>query len=118
MPQRSPHCLRVRHVNGTPIDIFTHYRDKNDFWHGGVKVSWHNSPFTLKEIQFKGIPVLIPDNPETYLEENYGKDWKLPKEKFDSAVDCPNLKIENEYELRIHHMKNGRILSAMEDKDD
>ena len=118
MPQRSPHCLRVRHVNGTPIDIFTHYRDKNDFWHGGVKVSWHNSPFTLKDIQFKGIPVLIPDNPETYLEENYGKDWKLPKEKFDSAVDCPNLKIENEYELRIHHMKNGRILSAMEDKDD
>lgn len=105
MAQRSPHCLRIRHVNGTPIDIFTHYREKTDFWHGGVKVSWHNSPFRLKSTIFKGITVWIPDPPEKYLEENYGKDWHIPVSHFDSAFDCPNSRIENDNELYIHRLK-------------
>ena len=107
MAQRSPHCLRIRHVNGTPIDIFTHYRTDGDFWHGGVKVRWHNSPFGLKSVRFLGLSVLIPDNPEKYLEENYGADWRTPKEQFDSAMDCPNHTIENESEFLIHQLKKG-----------
>ena len=110
MPQRSPHCLRVRHVNGTPIDIFVHYRSHGDFWHGGVKVSWHNSPFGLKKAEFKGYPVFIPDNPERYLEENYGPDWRTPKKSFDSARDCPNSRVENPFELVIHQLKTGSSL--------
>lgn len=106
MAQRSPYCLRVRHVNGTPIDIFTHYREKDDFWHGGVKVSWHNSPFQLKKTTFKDINVWIPDPPERYLEENYGPYWRIPKKDFDSARDCPNLKVENQAELHIHKLKS------------
>lgn len=107
MAQRSPHCLRIRHVNGTPIDIFTHYRTDGDFWHGGVKVRWHNSPFGLKPARFLGLSVLIPDNPEKYLEENYGADWRTPREQFDSAMDCPNYTLENESEFLIHQLKKG-----------
>lgn len=105
MPQRTPHCLRIRHANGTPIDIFTHYKNENDYWHGGVKVSWHNSPFNLKRIEFLGINIYIPDDPEKYLEENYGKGWRAPVSLFDSALDCPNSRIENEHELHIHKLK-------------
>lgn len=105
MPQRSPHCIRVRHANGTPIDIFTHYRDSDDYWHRGVKVSWHNSPFKLKTARFLGIDVNIPDNPEKYLEENYGDGWRIPAHHFDSALDCPNSRVENEDELYIHRLK-------------
>ena len=107
MPQRSPHCIRVRHVNGTPIDIFTHYRTTDDYWHGGVKVSWHNTPFGLKPADFNGISIWIPDDPERYLEENYGIDWRKPKRSFDSAKDCPNSVLENEFELYIHKLKNS-----------
>ena len=105
MPQRTSHCIRIRHANGTPIDIFTHYKEKNDYWHSGVKVSWHNSPFKLKYIDFIGIHICIPDNPERYLEENYGKEWRVPASQFDSALDCPNSKVENESELHIHRLK-------------
>ena len=105
MPQRSSHCIRIRHANGTPIDIFTHYKNENDYWHGGVKVSWHNSPFKLKYIEFLGVQIYIPDNPELYLEENYGKDWRIPVQHFDSALNCPNSKVENESELHIHRLK-------------
>ena len=104
MPQRSLHCIRIRHANGTPIDIFIHYKEKNDYWHSGVKVSWHNSPFNLKKINFMGINIYIPDNPEKYLEENYGKNWNIPIKNFDSAIDCPNHKIENKEELVIHNL--------------
>ncbi len=109
MPQRTPHCFRIRHANGTPIDIFIHYRNKNDYWHGGVKVSWHNSPFTLKQSKFLDINIYIPNNPEKYLEENYGKGWRTPVSFFDSALDCPNSKIENKYELHIHNLKKHLI---------
>ncbi|MCR4666338.1 MAG: tetratricopeptide repeat protein [Desulfovibrio sp.] len=104
MPQRSQHCLRVLHVNGIYIDIFTHYRDSEDYWHSGVKVSWHNSPFALRRENFKGLEILIPDPPEKYLEENYGMDWTIPKQNFDSALDCPNGQIINKYEMEIHRI--------------
>ncbi len=107
MPERSKHSVRIRHINGTPIDIFRHYREKDDFWHSGVKASWHNSPFSLKKATFQGMEVLIPNNPEKYLEENYGKNWHIPQKKFDSAVDCPNFKVANPWEMKIHGMQKN-----------
>ena len=104
-PQRSTHSIRVRHVNGTCIDIFVHYRDDNDYWHSGVKMSWHNSPFTLRKYSFNGIDVRIPDKPEVYLKENYGNDWYIQKSDFDSATDCPNGRVVNQYEMKIHFLK-------------
>lgn len=105
MAKRSPHCMRIRHFNGTAIDIFTHYREKDDYWHAASKTSWHNSPFTLKKVEFLGFETYIPDPPEKYLEENYGKDWRIPKAKFDSAVECPNYKILNEGDYQIYNIK-------------
>lgn len=98
---RSPHIVRVRHLNGIPIDLFYHYRDSEDFWHGGVKLKWHNSPFELTETAFLGSRFLIPANHEVYLEENYG-DWKTPKITFDSAFDTPNGEVIQQDELLIH----------------
>ena len=105
MAKRSPHCIRIRHFNGTAIDIFTHYREKDDYWHAASKTSWHNSPFALKKVEFLGFETYIPDPPEKYLEENYGKDWRIPKTKFDSAVECPNYKILNEGDYQIYNIK-------------
>ncbi len=105
MAKRSPHYMRLRHINGTAIDIFTHYREQDDYWHAISRTSWHNSPFALKKVEFLGFETYIPDPPEKYLEENYGKDWRIPKTKFDSAVDCPNYKILNEYEYQIYNIK-------------
>ena len=105
MAKRSPHCMRIRHFNGTAIDIFTHYREKDDYWHAASKTSWHNSPFVLKKVEFLGFETYIPDPPEKYLEENYGKDWRIPKTKFDSAVECPNYKILNEGDYQIYNIK-------------
>jgi hypothetical protein len=33
-PMRTPHSLRIKHVNGTSIDIFYHYRTETSYWHG------------------------------------------------------------------------------------
>lgn len=101
LPNRTKSCLRVKHINGTPIDIFIHYRTTNDYFHEGVKVRWHNSPFTLKAINFNGITVHIPNDPTKYLVENYGRDWNVPKIDFDSSIDCPNSTIINKAEFEI-----------------
>lgn len=98
---RSPHSLRLRHVNGTPIDIFYHYIEGEEVWHGGVKVRWYNTMFQLTEWNFLGDVYLIPKGFDIYLTENYGN-WKLPVKDFDSAIDTPNAKLENKYEMTIH----------------
>ena len=102
IPQRCKHCFKVKHINGTPIDLFIHYQDKDDYWHSGVKVSWHNSPFTLKKANFLGIEVNIPADPEKYLSENYGTNWRIPQKSFDSTFDCPNCKVVNQKEIDIY----------------
>ncbi|PLX88640.1 MAG: hypothetical protein C0618_03775, partial [Desulfuromonas sp.] len=33
---RSPEIIRIKHVNGVAIDVFYHYREEGDCWHGGV----------------------------------------------------------------------------------
>ena len=107
IPRRSRYFLRIKHINGAAIDIFTHYTTGDDCWHGGVKVTWHNSKFGLKQIDYLGVPMYIPDNPQLYLEENYGKNYMQKVTNFDSATDCPNGKIDNEQEFRIYMMKKA-----------
>ena len=101
IPSRSPYIVRVRHLNGIPLDLFYHYRETEDYWHGGVKLKWHNSPFGLSERRFLDETFLIPSNHEVYLEENYG-DWKTPVTTFDSAFDTPNGEVIQPDELLIH----------------
>ncbi len=101
---RSEHVIRIKHVNGVSIDIFYHYREENNYWHGGVKLRWNNTPFILKEHKFLGVKFNIPSNYELYLTENYG-DWRMENKEFDSAFDTPNGVNINNNELIVHIYK-------------
>lgn len=101
LPQRHKGCLRIKHLNGVAIDIFTHYREPTSYWHGGVKVRWHNTPFELTSRKFLGQHYLVPKDYENYLTENYG-DWRVTQHTFDSTLDTPNAEILCERELTIH----------------
>lgn len=104
LASRSEHIIRLKHLNGIAVDIFFHYRDPKDYWHAGVKMKWHNTPFKLVEREFLGQTHLIPEDYDLYLTENYG-DWKTPKIAFDSAFDTPNGEVLHEDEMVIHAMK-------------
>jgi len=101
---RSEHVLRIKHVNQVAIDIFYHYKEESNYWHGGVKLKWNNTPFTLIDHEFLGDTFKIPEDHNLYLTENYG-DWKTPKKDFDSAFDTPNAIILNQDEMNIHAYK-------------
>ncbi|MCW9698298.1 hypothetical protein [Avibacterium sp. 20-129] len=101
VPNRTKTLLVIRHINGIMIDVFIHYREKNDYWHAGVKIKWHNSPFTLESVCFLGEHYLIPKDYDKYLTENYG-DWRTPKKDFDSAFDTPNMEVFNLIEMQIY----------------
>ena len=101
MPRQYDGCLRVRHINGIAIDVFTHYRETADYWHGGGKVRWHNTPFDLKAVEFIGRTFLVPSNAHLYLDENYG-DWVTPKSPFDSTLDTPNAEVLCTKHLTLH----------------
>ena len=104
LPNRSRKTLRVRHINGTPIDIFFHWRSGGRVWHGGVKVDWWNTEFELTTSVFRGLPILIPKDTNKYLTENYGQ-WKQHSPSFDSAIDTPNAVIVNNFEMLIHCLR-------------
>ncbi|MCL7710660.1 hypothetical protein [Actinobacillus pleuropneumoniae] len=108
VPTRTKHLVMLRHVNGIAIDVFIHYREPNDYWHAGVKIKWHNSPFNLVYKDFLGQQYLIPENYDLYLTENYG-DWRTPKTKFDSAFDTPNMEVINEAEMQIYVIKKREL---------
>lgn len=113
LKSRSPEILRLKHVNGIAIDVFYHFKKRSDYWHGGVKMVWHNSPFKLVKREFLEEEYLIPEDYDLYLTENYG-DWKTPMIKFDSAFDTPNGEVLSEEEMAIHSFK-GLLASAIDD---
>jgi hypothetical protein len=84
--------LRVIHANGTWIDIFPHYKEGDKLWHDGSATRWWNSPFSLKTMNFLGVEQYVPDDPELYLDENYG-DWRTPSVNFDARLDAPNVQV-------------------------
>ncbi|MFN0313739.1 MAG: hypothetical protein ACKVQA_01700, partial [Burkholderiales bacterium] len=109
---RAPEIVRLKHVNGIVIDMFYHFRSPGDYWHRGVKIIWHNTPFKLAVRNFLGEEFLIPEDYDTYLTENYG-DWRTPKIDFDCAFDTPNAQIANRDELLIHTYKMlGQAMAA------
>jgi len=83
------HMIQATHNNGTIIDIFLHYQEGDQLWHGTDIHRWFNSPFKLTTRDFRGNTFLIPDNPERYLDENYG-DWHRPALFWDYSFDTPN----------------------------
>lgn len=109
LPSTTKDLIVIRHLNGISIDIFIHYKTKNDYYHLGVKCAWHNSPFSLIEHEFMDDNYLIPKDYDLYLTENYG-DWREPKIEFDSAIDTPNISIVDVGLMKIYFYK--KILQA------
>ncbi|MGL5007898.1 MAG: LicD family protein [Plesiomonas sp.] len=101
---RSEHVMRIKHVNGTAIDVFFHYRDSDNYWHGGVKLKWSNTPFKLVRYPFLKTYFNIPEDYDLYLKENYGN-WKESKKEFDSSIDTNNSSILNLSEVKAHSLK-------------
>lgn len=104
LSSRSQEIIRLRHVNGVGIDLFYHFRSPDDYWHRGIKLIWHNSPFELAPMKFLDEEFLVPEDHDSYLTENYG-DWRTPKIDFDSAFDTPNGEVDSRDELLIHVYK-------------
>lgn len=97
--------IRLVHINGTMVDVFPHYTDPktNIVWHDGSATRWWNSPFEIKEAEFIGETVMIPSDPELYLDENYG-DWRTPVSAFDARLDAPNAELTDpDYLLSLHY---------------
>jgi tetratricopeptide (TPR) repeat protein len=85
--------LRIDHANGVKIDVFPHYPEGPDrVWHDGTATRWWNTPFGVRTVSFLGLDQAVPDNPERYLDENYG-DWRTPDPYFDARLDAPNREI-------------------------
>lgn len=87
--------VRVTHETGVGIDIFPHYMEGGRRWHDGAATRWWNTPFSLKKMKFLGVDQWVPDNPELYLDENYG-DWRVPEPNFDARLDAPNVEITDQ----------------------
>jgi tetratricopeptide (TPR) repeat protein len=88
--------LRIDHANGTKIDVFPHYPEGPDrVWHDGTATRWWNTPFGLRTVTFLGVEQAVPDDPERYLDENYG-DWRTPDPYFDARLDAPNREVTDQ----------------------
>lgn len=87
--------VQLYHLNGVYLDVFIHYEHKNKIYHNGDYVCWWNSKFELKEYEFLGRTYQGPSDYERYLSENYGKDWRTPKNHKDyhTYLSTPNMEI-------------------------
>ncbi len=90
----APLRIRIRHKNGIGSDIFF-YRETDQYFYCGVPrgnlaVLWQDSKFGLTHTEFLGRRYLVPDQPERYLEENYG-DWRTPDAWHIAALTSTNL---------------------------
>ncbi|NHC03360.1 hypothetical protein G9F31_06210 [Acinetobacter sp. 187] len=105
LPTRTQYQIKLKHLNGTYIDVFIHRIEKDMVWHYASKIKWYNKRFNLKKIKFLGHSFFIPENYNDYLCENYGENWKVPDKKFNSNFDTPNLIIYNQEEMKVFKIK-------------
>lgn len=87
--------VQVYHINGIYIDVFLHYEENGAIYHNGDFMRWKNTPFELVEYDFLGSKYLGAKDYDLYLKENYGEDWRTPKNSFEfnSFLDTPNIEI-------------------------
>ena len=92
-----PHMIKfTSHYARWNTDFFIFEQREKDYYHKGWNGYFYflkETLDTLDEIEFLGFKLLVPHNPELYLEHLYGKDWKTPKH-MDKPKDYPNFKAE------------------------
>lgn len=74
-----------------PIDIYFYYYDGDRFYHTAAcgkarkyRVDFSYKDFDVKEVEYFGTKLFIPDDPLYFIETKYGKDWSEPKPVWDS----------------------------------
>ena len=85
-----------RTENDFAVDIFIHYERDGRLWHGTEIHEWWNTPFDLRRSELDDVAVWIPDDPERYLDENYGT-WTRPIAFYNFSFDTPNRRYRNTY---------------------
>lgn len=94
--------IKLKHINGTFIDVFIHYDHGGKVYHQTSKLFWVNETFELKSHYFLGRDFLIPADYNKYLIENYGLSWMTPQPSFDSTFDTPNAIIASNHEIEVY----------------
>ncbi len=61
------------------------------FHHLPYPLMWRFTPFELAPINYKGLQFNTPGDPEVYLKDIYGPNWRIPDPYFDSLVSGYNL---------------------------
>lgn len=89
-PRRAPALYKITHKTGVEVDIFLHYSQDGQRWHGSARHRWWNVNFATTPYEIAGLTVMGPSDADTYLRENYG-DWRTPKTAFDCSTGTPNV---------------------------
>ena len=87
---KSYECTFIHKKTNISIDIFIFYHIKKDLYYTSTHTGkcnktkygfckWGRHLKGFKEIDFIGNKYKVPKNTEDYLEESYGKDWRIPK---------------------------------------
>lgn len=67
------------------FDLFLHYFEEDSiYWNAFIsktkkKIKYKVPKFTLKEVKFMGLDILVPHPTKRYIKSHYGKDWFIPK---------------------------------------
>ena len=80
--------MQFIHKNGTKVDIDLFYNISDDdyYYQTGV-YKWKRTITGFKQVDFKGLSVIIPLNYDQWLEQEYGSDFMIPKiESYDQWV--------------------------------
>ena len=102
--------VAATHRSGVVVDVFPHELRDGLFWHSTKIHEWWNTPFDVTERELAGVRFPIPDDPERYLDENYGA-WSRPVPFFDISFDTPNRQyIECLDTVRFLHSRCRRAL--------
>lgn len=80
-----------------PIDIYFYYTDGDRFYHCAAygkarkyRVDFSYKEFGVKEIEFLGANLLVPEDELYFIETKYSKDWRDPKPNWDSNENPSN----------------------------
>lgn len=80
---------------GVGVDLFIYERAGDHIDCGFTRrpgdIHWRFTSFGLRDAEFEHLRCRIPSDPERYLEETYGPDWRRPDYGFASAVSSPAL---------------------------
>ncbi len=104
-------CVKLTHHTGLFVDLFVHYHDGENIWHGSNLHRWDNTKFELADYDFMGLTVKGAKDYNLYLTENYGN-WRTPLTDFHLSSGTPNLRIVNNLQSlslcvrRIYYSQN------------